>query len=134
MSTIDSIRLVLRVNPGDVSNNRRHVPEYDRRRRPTGRLILSREYRSGLDEMALQVASQRHAEGWTTVRKPSFVTVSIVTYWPTWQGDVDATSKASIDALQLGGIVENDRQCLPVTLSRAVDKDSPRIEIEVVRG
>lgn len=134
MSAIDSILLVLHVNPGDVSNNRRHVPEYDRRRRPTGRLILSREYRSGLDSMSTQVESQRHARGWSTIRKPSIVSVSIVTYWPTWQGDVDATSKASIDALQLGGIVENDRQCLPVTLNRAVDKDSPRIEIEVVRG
>lgn len=125
------MRFVLDINPGDVSSNRRHIPEYDRRRRPTGRLILSSEYRAGLRSMSLQVKSQRNKMRARTIAKPAFVRVSIVTYWPTWQGDVDATSKASIDALQLGGVVENDRQCMPVTLSRATDPSRPRIEIEV---
>ncbi|MBK6671624.1 MAG: hypothetical protein IPG46_18940, partial [Actinobacteria bacterium] len=46
------MRFVLDINPGDVSNNRRHIPEYDRRGRPTGRLILSSEYREGLRSMS----------------------------------------------------------------------------------
>ena len=99
------MRFVLEINPGDVSNNRRHIPEYDRRRRPTGRLILSSEYREGLRSMSLQVMSQRNKMRARTIAKPAFVRVSIVTYWPTWQGDVDATSKASLDALQHGGVV-----------------------------
>lgn len=126
------MRFILDINPGDVSNNSRLIPEYDRLRRPTGRLIDSPEYRAGLQSMALQVASQRHQHGWRTVRKPALVSVSIVTYWPTWNGDVDATSKACLDALEQGGVVENDRQCLPVTMTRGIDKARPRIEIEVM--
>lgn len=120
------MRFVLSVRPGDISNNSRLVPILDRRGR-FQRLGDSREYRAGLGSMALQIRSQRNAKGWPTLTGRCMVTA--ISYWPTWQGDVDANSKAILDCLQQGGAVENDRQIKPATFDRETDPKNPRVEI-----
>lgn len=121
-------RFVIEVSPGDVSNNSRLIPQ-QLRGRYTGRLVDSTEYRNGLASMVMQVRSQRNRNRWPTIT--GRCSVSAVTYWKTESGDVDATSKAILDALQQGGMVANDKQVRPVHLDRGTDKARPRIEITV---
>lgn len=116
------------VNPGDVSNNSRLIPQ-KLRGRYTGRLVDSADYRDGLRMMAGQVAFLRKG-----VLLKEEVAVSVVTYWPTAKGDVEATSKAALDALQHGGFLDNDRKVRWMRMTRGVDKQNPRIDITIATG
>lgn len=118
----------LLVSPGDVSNNARLIPQKVRGRF-TGRLVDATPYRDGLASMAFQVRSTRNRNRWPTLS--GRCSVSATTYWKTEAGDVDATSKAILDALQQGGAIVNDKQVRPLHLDRGTDKARPRIEITV---
>lgn len=102
------------VDPGDVSINRRLVPQHDRKGRPTGRLVKNRHYRSELERMGLIVRQACLRAGWRTTKRR--VSVHVFTRWGGPLGDCDATAKAVVDSLQIGGVVANDKQCRPITL------------------
>lgn len=122
-----SMRITLAVNPGDVSINRRMIPQYDRHGRPSGRLVLNSAYRSTLDHMALIVRQACIKQGWKTTKK--MVRVSVFTRWPGPDGDCGSTEKAAVDALQMGGVVVNDKQCRPITLDAAWNCREPGIDV-----
>lgn len=121
------MKIDLAVDPGDVSVNRRFVPQFDRGK-PTGRIILSSAYRSEVAAMALQVRQACIKRGWKTSKRTC--TVTIVTRWPGPNGDRDSTCKAVLDALQEGGAVVNDRQLIP-TLDAQWNCRNPGIELEI---
>lgn len=123
-----SMRITIAINPGDVSINRRMVPQYVGSK-PTGRLILSSSYRSTLDHMALIVRQACIKQGWKTTKK--MLRVSVFTRWPGPDGDCGSTEKAAVDALQMGGVVVNDKQCRPITLDAAWNCREPGIDIEL---
>ncbi len=67
--------------------------------------------------------------------------VAIRSYWPRRRhlagctdlamGDVDAPVKAVLDSLEAAGILEDDALVREVRASKYLDKDNPRIEVEV---
>jgi Holliday junction resolvase RusA-like endonuclease len=112
----------LDVLPGTVRINGRYTLS-------RGRMILSREYRSGVDSMALQIRQAMVRAGWTTLTEPCGVVVR--TYWATAKGDCDSVIKAVLDALEHGRAIVNDAQVRTVIAHKTVDKLRPRIEVTV---
>jgi Holliday junction resolvase RusA-like endonuclease len=118
------------INPGDLAVNGRHVPQYDRHGKSTGRIISSRTYRAALEEAILIVRQERIRHMWHTTKRQC--SVSIITHWPTGHGDRDSTCKAICDALQHGGLVVNDKQCGPITLDATWRAVEPGVDVEIV--
>ena len=114
--------LTLAIDPGLIKNNDRYTIAH-------GRLILSGAYRSGCEHCALMVRQACIVQQWRTTERP--VRVVMTTWWPTRRGDVDATSKAVLDSLQNGGAIANDAQVVELVARKGVDKDRPRIEVEI---
>lgn len=125
-----TLRIRLEVEPGDVAVNQRLIPQYDRSGKPTGRLVKSSRYRSGLGYMALQVRQAVARHGWR--QRKGQVRVEIVTHWPGKDGDCDATCKAVVDALADGLAVVNDRQCRPILLDCDHNNRTGSIDVELV--
>lgn len=89
-------------------------------------------YARTLESLSLMVLSQRHANGWGTLGGRLYVEVS--TYWADERGgDVDATVKCTLDALQKGKAVSNDKDFAKLVAWRRIDKKRPRIEVEIGR-
>jgi Holliday junction resolvase RusA-like endonuclease len=67
--------------------------------------------------------------------------VEIRAYWPRQShlegcealalGDVDAPVKSTIDALERAGVFDNDGRVVSVTASKHLDRERPRVELEV---
>lgn len=69
--------------------------------------------------------------------------VSMVFYWPTQdhetlgrnakypRGDVDASIKATLDGLQLAGVIDDDARVVEVRARKAYDRARPRVEITI---
>jgi Holliday junction resolvase RusA-like endonuclease len=121
------MKVEIGINPGDVSINRRMVPEW-RGGKPTGRLVLNSEYRSGVDSMSLQVRQACIKQGWKTSKRTC--RAYIFTRWPGPEGDRDSVCKAVLDALQHGTVVVNDKQVIP-TLDASWNSRTPGITVEI---
>jgi Holliday junction resolvase RusA-like endonuclease len=121
------MRVDLEVDPGEVSVNRRLVPQYQGGK-PTGRLILSSSFRSEVAALALQVRQACIKQGWRTSKKTC--RAYIFTRWPGPNGDRDAVCKAILDALQEGSAVVNDKQVIP-TLDASWNSRTPGITVEI---
>lgn len=122
------MKIIVPIEPGLVAANRRLIPQHTSGK-PTGRLILSPSYRSGLDEMAYHVRQTCIRTGWRKTAKP--VVVAVHVYWPQSRGDHDSCTKAACDALEIGAAIYDDAQIEESRSRRYVDKAHPRIEIEV---
>ena len=121
--------ITLDIPPGDLAINRRLVPQHNRHRQPTGRLILRKSYRAALEEAALVVRQACIRNAWPIAT--SNVCVTVVTHWRTARGDAEATTKAVCDALEQGGCVANDKLCKPLVIDAVHGDKRPRIEITV---
>lgn len=123
------MKFTIDIDPGSISVNRRLIPQY-KGKRPTGRLVLSSNYRLGLDLMALQVRQACVEHGWTMSKRQC--RVSIFTRWPGPSGDAGSTEKAVCDALQLGLAVANDKLCRPLMIDCAWNCPKSRgIDVEL---
>lgn len=124
-------------NPGEARINRwtRSV------RTATGvRVVKREEYRrwSARASMIARVA----ASGLDLGDGP--LHAEIVAYWPRVTrsgaaaglafGDVDATAKAVLDALEDAGVIRDDGQIETLTLRKAHSPKAPRIDVEVWRA
>ena len=101
-------------------------------RRPTGGLALTREareYRQTAREYAAVAARQ---QGWTLVPVGEQVIVRLWYYWPDRRRRDTQNNKLLFDALE-GVIYEDDKDVLPQVMGAEVDRDHPRVEIEVER-
>jgi Holliday junction resolvase RusA-like endonuclease len=123
-----SMRIDIAVNPGDVSINKRFVPQWDRGK-PTGRLILNPAYRSEVDVMRVQILQAMRKQGWKQSKRTCRVVV--LTRWPGPNGDRDATCKAVLDAFEKAGAVVNDKQIIPGPLDAAWNCKNPGIEVTI---
>jgi Holliday junction resolvase RusA-like endonuclease len=122
------MKIRLNINPGDISINRRMIPEW-RNGKPTGRLVLNSSYRAGVDSMSLQVRQACLKQRWKTSKKTC--QVRIMTRWPGPEGDRDSTCKAVLDALQHGTAVVNDKQCIPGPLDATWLSRDPGVDVEI---
>src|SRR5690606_1470198 len=99
-------------------------------RRPTGGLALTREareYRQTAREYAAVAARQQR---WTLVPVGEQVLVRLWYYWPDrWRRDAQK-NKLLFDARE-GVIYEDDKDVLPQVMAAEVDRENPRVEIEV---
>lgn len=123
------MKFTIDIDPGSISVNGRLIPQYIGTR-PTGRLVLSPDYRLGLDLMSLQVRQACIEHGWKTSTRQC--RVSIFTRWPGPSGDAGSTEKAVCDALQLGLAVANDKLCRPLVIDCTWNCHKSRgIEVEI---
>jgi len=101
-------------------------------RRPTGGLALTREareYRQTAREYAAVAARQQR---WTLVPVGEQVIVRLWYYWPDRRRRDAQNNKLLFDALE-GVIYEDDKDVLPQVMAAEVDRENPRVEIEVER-
>lgn len=110
------------IDPGSLRTNSRHIIA-------RGELRLTATYRQALEHAALQVRQACILQSWRTTRNP--VRVEMTTYWSRANADVDACVKATLDALQKGGVVADDKQVQSVIAHKAVDPKRPRIVVEI---
>lgn len=114
------MKFVLDMPPVDISANPRHHIAGSNRAR----------YQHALSDAVLMIRDQRNRNRWGTLCGK--VTVAVSTHVADERGvDVDACIKATLDALQHGGAIENDRQVALLVARRIVGDGAPRIEVEV---
>lgn len=120
-SEVASLRITIPIPPGLLALNRKHEPHArryiaDRETQVRTTIGNSKSWQAAFDEAVLHVRQAAVINGWKT--RESLVRVSILAMWPQEKGDIDAPCKAVLDALEAGGVVTNDRLCVPVTLDR----------------
>lgn len=65
----------------------------------------------------------------TNINVPFGITITV--YFPTKRSDLDNSLKVVLDCLQHCKTINNDNLCMTVLASKAIDKDSPRIEFSI---
>jgi len=60
------------------------------------------------------------------------VEVRIDAFWPSPKGDIDAPIKGILDALEKSGVIRNDDQVTRLYVSKAVDEENPRLELQII--
>lgn len=127
------IEFTVSCNPSDLGFNGavRHARTAD------GQPItyLSKEYRDARDKVTLEVRMTK-----AVFTGP--VMVDLVTYYDRLHregpaeglpfGDVDATVKGVLDALEKAGTIQDDAQVMAATLLKSYDKNNPRVEVVVM--
>jgi Holliday junction resolvase RusA-like endonuclease len=115
---VATLRITIPIPPGELAINRKYEPHVRRRRdgREYAAIGNTDRFSAAFDEAVLHVRQAVASEAWRT--RDRHVSVSIVSMWPSSKGDVDAPCKAVLDSLEAGGVVTDDRLCLPVTLDR----------------
>lgn len=124
-----TITITLPIEPGRLASNKRLVPQYDRSRRPTGRLINSDTYRAALYEASLAVRQACILAGWRMRTTP--VVVDVTTYCGKRRLDRDSTCKGAQDALAAGLAIENDDMVNDGRVRRVLNDPNPRIVVTV---
>jgi len=104
-----------------VSSNRRL-------RNGRTRMYPDPDYAAFKRSLALTFAAARITSGWQTTRED--VCVNIMAHLPA-RMDGEAVQKPILDALELGGVVANDHQCVDVRMKREGTADPSRIEVTV---
>jgi Holliday junction resolvase RusA-like endonuclease len=127
------IDLVWHGDPGRVKANSR-MAAVTTRKGP--RLVRRRDSRSAQDEVSIVLRSQHQGQ---PLEGP--VAIELAVFWPRKHrqgpakglalGDVDAPAKAVLDALESAGILADDAQVDHLAITKAVDRDDPRIEIRL---
>ena len=134
-------RATLSANPGwAAQNNARRA--FVRGRRVSQIKSADRRKWEAAAAEALSVARLRDPQGAARVASLHFVGVTVTTYWPRRRhlpdasglialGDVDATAKAVLDALERADLFDDDSRVLELVCRKRVDPARPRIEAEV---
>ena len=91
------------------------------------RLITSAKARRWKETAVWELKSQRGVI--PTMQGPC--DAWIVLWMPTRAGDVDNYVKLVLDAVQSAGIIDNDKNIAKLTVSKAVDKANPRVEVSI---
>ena len=89
------------------------------------RVLVSKDGRSYRKRARLVGAAQAKADPFTV---PVCVSLHVVT--PTRRGDLDNRVKPTLDALQ-GLAFDDDKRVVEIRATRSVDKENPRVEVEV---
>ena len=105
-----------------VSANRRLAPGKG------GRFYRAADYTSFLKSLAVTFQAEASRQRWVTTKVP--VAVEICAWLPA-QMDGEAVQKPVLDALELAGVVVNDRQCSDVRMRKMGVCPVSRIEIVV---
>jgi Holliday junction resolvase RusA-like endonuclease len=105
-----------------VSANRRLAPGRG------GRLYRTAEYTAFLKSLAVTFQAEASRQRWVTTKVPVAVEIRV---WLPARMDGEAVQKPVLDALQLAGVVENDRQCRDVRVRHMGTEQESRIEIVV---
>ena len=53
-------------------------------------------------------------------------------YYPSQRSDLDNSLKVVLDCLQKTKTIKNDNKCTKIVANKALDKDNPRIEFEII--
>lgn len=53
-------------------------------------------------------------------------------YYPSQRADLDNSLKVVLDCLQKTKTIKNDNKCTRIVANKALDKDNPRIEFEII--
>lgn len=53
-------------------------------------------------------------------------------FYPSQRSDLDNSLKIILDCLQRIGAIKNDNRCVKIVAEKFVDKESPRIEFEII--
>lgn len=92
-----------------------------------GRNILSNEYRSTKEAIAWEIASQWRGD----VLNKDGIAVNIIVYYSGRKPDIDAYEKLLLDAMSKV-VYEDDGLIDEKHTFRVLDKENPRIEIQVL--
>lgn len=92
------------------------------------RMVTTKEAKAWKLAACWSLKSQRGTT--PTIKGPCVI--SITAFLPINLGDVDNYAKATLDALQEAGIIDNDRQVQRMCISKEVDRSRPRTEITVI--
>ena len=125
--------LVWEGSPFEVASNRRLVAVRAGRR---AKQVQRSTYKKASASMA-----EAFAAGWDAEPLSGPVVVEVRSYWQRRHrqgaaaglamGDVDAPAKSVLDALQAAGVLDDDASVRRLICEKDVDKDRPRIEVEV---
>lgn len=97
--------------------------------------------RAFADRLATHGRNARLDAGWATTQDP--VEVELRIFFADERPDTDSPVKAILDSLEVSrprlrrpgaGFVENDRQVRAYRVERAVDRDSPRVEVTIQKS
>lgn len=112
----------------------RLVQYRDKRGKPRNRRIkVLSQVAEQYQNLAVSKANLwRNAVGWQTPKGK--VVVNLWYYWPdNIKRDTHNTLKLLLDCLEAAQIYTNDRYALPRIMDFEVDKQNPRVEIEILR-
>ncbi len=124
------LRFTIPIPPGLLAINRKYEPQSrSREGKRWTEIGIRKEWAAAFDEAVMHVRQAVVANRWRA--RERHVEVTIVSHWPTNDGDCDATCKAVLDILQAANVVVNDRLCRPVHLDDTHEVFRPG-EISVV--
>lgn len=93
-------------------------------------MVKSAVYRQSRKLVAGELREAAENVGWPRNFRGE-IRVRIEAYWPGTLGDVDAPIKGVLDALQLAGVVLDDKQVCHVSCERMRDAQNPRLVVHV---
>lgn len=130
--------LTVKIHPGKVRVNEAYKPRIGKKsKKPYTQKAAG--YRSGQAIIGEAAMLHRMETGLTTLEGP--VSVVLRFFWkdshksgPAEElatGDVDGPVKGVLDSLEAGKVFHDDAQVQSLTVSKHVDPENPRIEIQV---
>ena len=62
----------------------------------------------------------------------SYFEFHVDVFYPSQRSDLDNSLKVVLDCLQKAKVIKNDNKCVRIVANKALDKNNPRIEFEIV--
>ena len=126
------LEATIRMPPGLLAINDKFevAPIRRKGKAPRYEIRLKSSFRAAIHEAIIFVRQAVVSSGW---QMRGSAAAWVMTHWPgdEEEGDVDATIKAALDALEGGGVVSNDKVIRPVWLDARYNSVQPGIRIRV---
>ena len=88
----------------------------------------AKEYDSYMNKLLKRTAGE---QDWSIPNKEEYIEMHLVYYMNKLGRDIDNTFKLLIDSLAHAGLIINDDKVIPIVHDIFIDKDNPRVEIEL---
>lgn len=123
------LKLTLPLPPSVNSYQRYRVKRVGKRLRVEA--YPSKETEDFYESSVPYVREEMKKQQWKQPLKGKYVVVECIFYLTKKGADADNFFKCSLDCLEKAGVVINDSFFIPQTIDVLIDKDDPRIELEV---
>jgi len=122
MTDISKIEWVVYGQPPSKSNG------YKIRSKPFASLYKTKALKKYEDDFFAQTPGAYRNQKWS---EPMIVTLHC--FFKTKAPDLDNAAKAVLDCIQSAGVITNDNRVYELHMTKAIDKDRPRVEIIITR-